>query len=240
MKFDRCIVTITFGKSFEKLAMLTRPFLEEYCHKTKADLIVWTTPDPHNHPFFKKMDISVLLSIYKEVLFIDTDILITRGAPDLFDTVPKNFSLALYEEGHLAKNGPNDKTRHLNSWVNSYKQYLSESDNSNTIDIIRNLNDGWNENYFNSGVMLCRQGSFDLFDLPIPETMIQNWFPEQDFLNYLIYHYNLDVFFLSHNFNRFPYWQEKDSREDRINSHFIHYAGVPERDKMIQLDIERR
>lgn len=237
MRSPRCIVTITFGNEYVEMSKITHPIMESYSNRVGADFIVWNTPFPHEHPFFKKMDIKQLLSVYEQVLFIDTDVVITPRARDIFQMMPDGYSLGLYEEGHLATNGPNDKSRHLKSWVETYKMYCENK--GLVLDDHLSLNDDWNNLYYNSGVMLCRPNSFDIFELPIPEQLIDGFFPEQDFLNFLIYYYKINIFNLSFEFNRFPYWQEKDSKQDRILSDFIHYAGVPDRLNMMLTDIER-
>ena len=81
---NRALITVATGSEFLDILMLTRPFMQEYCERVNADLIDLTNHTEHWAPM-EKFRVRYFAEHYDEVLFVDTDAVITDRCPNLFE-----------------------------------------------------------------------------------------------------------------------------------------------------------
>jgi hypothetical protein len=236
------VVTIVIGDRHKKISELTLPSQIEYAKKLNADFIIYDHDQyriysHENHiengkqnlltinskkiriskdnqkemlksdfGCYNKMNLVELLDMYERVLFVDTDIIIRDDSPDIFKIVPKD-RVAMWRE-------PNAQNRYLvmKAWCDFY-----------------NLNiKNWDENYYNSGVILFSRGHEKLFSIerkiPTKEDLPDDIWYEQTLINSNIFEHNIKMFKISHHFNRIFFLDPLIS-ESRYDSFFIHYAG---------------
>jgi hypothetical protein len=195
---SRAIATLCLGEKYIELSRLTHPMMLDYAVRCRADFITFLDNRfLPGKPFYEKYRINDLLETYESVLFLDTDIVVTPHAPDIFDIVPPEAFGAYFVSEH---------TDHHDQAI---------------LDIQRDLGDiGWRHTYFNSGVMLARRVHRVLFD-PALGTH-HGPYPEQTQLNYNVHKLGVPTFDVTYKFNHTT--AVKKSHE-RLSSYFIHYPG---------------
>ncbi len=91
----RAIVTLCIGDNAEKFGKYSHQAMKLYATRINADFIKLDEPKINfksakkfNPILFEKYQVHDILAIYDRVLFLDTDILVTPHAPDIFNIVP--------------------------------------------------------------------------------------------------------------------------------------------------------
>lgn len=193
------IVTISIGEAFEKIARTTHPTIKDYAERCGADFIVW---DEQNTDYinaaFMKFELGTLLTKYDRLIYIDTDCIVKKNTPNLFDIIPEG-AFAAFNEGILTCR-KNHKANFCIR-VNIYDQAWVESNY-----------------YFNSGVMVIPKICKDVFTKP--EVCINNFY-EQTQLNYLIHKSRIPTIALDYKFNAMNI-----KGLDQTKGNIIHFAGV--------------
>lgn len=224
----KLVVTLAIGDHFQKMAELTHPLLKRYAEKCGADFLCFDQVKLKQKlglVTYEKFQIfDVLNGDYDQVLFVDTDIVVTPNAPSVFDLCPPTSFGAANEAGY--------------SMAETHKAVTQEQ--LGEVD--------WKHPYFNSGVMLFGPQHKAVFN-PDGE-ILQRWtkndknsdhvMSDQPILNYLVNYLNFDFVDLGVHFNRTRV--QKDTH-NRFQSYFIHYAGPSghrygDRLKQIELDMK--
>lgn len=87
-------MVIAIGEEYEKIALLTSPYIKQYAQKVKADLIFikerkYSLGIADNMCIcYEKSHIYELLLHYDRVVYWDIDLLVRNDCPNLFDIVP--------------------------------------------------------------------------------------------------------------------------------------------------------
>jgi alpha-N-acetylglucosamine transferase len=190
----KAILTIAVGQAFHDIAALTHPAMAAYARRTNADFISLNTDAAEPH--FQKARIAEFLKIYDRILYLDTDIVVNDGCPDLFAIVPEDRFGAWFPNpmfpGRFA-----DRIRLV-------QQVLGDI--------------GWVDNYFNSGVMLVSPAHAAAFD-NLGE--YRDDFFEQTLLNYRVRQDRYPTKDIGFRWNH----TGAVVSPSRLQSHFIHYAG---------------
>lgn len=209
----KALVTLTMGDFYQKMAVHTHPLLRAYAEKIGVDFIVINTPaisEKYKVPKkYEKFQIFELLARYEAVLFVDTDIVVTREAPNVFELVPPDTFCAVSEEGFSGSLQEKEVTQ----------KYLGEVN--------------WRNTYFNSGLMVIPKSHRELFNLD--DKQIAYWatgdfrknYPsllnDQPFLNYYLNKLSLPFFELDYRYN---HTNVHKNSSKRFSSYFIHYSGA--------------
>src|SRR5208283_1281765 len=96
----KLISTILVGK-YQQLTPLTRPLIERYAKKCRADFYCMTESKNPDYPLFDKLELTKL--DYDRMLIIDGDALVRNDCPNLFNIVKKGM-FAGYDEGSQLPN----------------------------------------------------------------------------------------------------------------------------------------
>jgi lipopolysaccharide biosynthesis glycosyltransferase len=161
--------------------------------------------------YFEKFFFVKLLEDYERVLYIDTDVLITPFAKNIFEEYPDVNKFYAYHE--------NDFPTVMD------RDYCIKP----LLDDTPNWPNGKNGKlqYFNAGVFLVSNKYKNIFEnfLDVPNLPTILNFGDQTYLNYLIAKNNVPFESIDYSFNRMNLGKRDDNGE-RFNANFIHYAGI--------------
>ncbi len=196
---------------------LCKKSVKLYCDKFNLDLIEVIQPiynikgmQNYNYLTFEKNQIYHFFNQYDRIIRLDSDILITPNCPNLFEVVPENMIGAVFEDVGSRKN-------HRKSQIQLVKNELGSVD--------------WDENYFNSGMIVVSKMHKDLFLLTSDDLkQISNSnlgdMKEQTFLNWRIHKHGINLFPLDYHYNHMSMFSETwNNSADPLKSYLIHYAG---------------
>jgi len=191
----RAVLTIAAGQSFGGIAALTHPAIEDYARQIGADFISINTET--GAPHFQKFRLAEFLGIYERILYLDTDIIVTEGCPDVFTIVPPDAFGAWFPNPMIP---------------GRFADKIARAQ-----EILGDI--GWVENYFNSGVMVVSAAHRPIFENPDDYT---DAFFEQTQINYRVQKGKYRTFDLGFRWNHTAvrHW------DTRLQSRFIHYAGL--------------
>jgi len=221
------VITLAIGDHFEEMGKITHPLMRAYAEKCNSDFIVISEPklqDQIGLVTYEKFQLyDYLDGQYDQVLFIDTDIVVSPDSPNLFLKFdPKTFAASNEETYSMAQKHKKITQKQLGKI-------------------------SWKYPYFNSGVMLISPYHRHIFD-PTGETLTK-WINNRDnddhvmsdqpILNYMINASVDDFYDLGYKFNRTRVLRDTHNRFD---SYFIHYAGPSghrygERLKQLEKDV---
>ena len=200
MKF--AVVTIAIGDKYQKMGEITHPRIKQYADKINADFIIIDKQKISNTtPHWEKFQLLDFLSQYDRILFLDTDVLIRKNCPNLFDLVPED-KIGMFNECPFVER----RDVAMEMCADAYKMKDFR----------------WDGKYYNSGVMIVSKCHRMLFRKPDFE--LSNFF-EQTYLNMMIQRMKIPIFDLQYFYNRMS-CMDKISAKDRYESYIIHYAGV--------------
>ena len=185
---------------------ITIPFMKSYCNTHNFDFILnqelkYPNFNSKVHGAFERYALYDLLNDYDRILYVDTDIIIKKNSPNIFNIVPEN-QLGVYHESDDFD---------LNYFINLLKPKY------NFRGITR---------YFNSGVLVVSKIHKPLFDMQKVEeffkNVTKNTLADQDYLNIYTYVNNIPVYSLSYKFN---YLIRPFILKNFDSAHFVHFAG---------------
>lgn len=198
------LITIVIGKQAEALFEITQPFFDSYAKNINADLIVIRDLNYEGKilpmPYYAKLKLTEYLNQYKQVVYLDCDIIILPESPNIFDYVPEE-NLGVVIEG-----------KDLSHWKSLYLVTAEMGTLEN-----------WQkpDQYFNAGMIVCSQIHQQLFEYP--DSFFLGQFPDQTFLNWKSRALNYSFTYLDYKFNYLPYYQKSSLL--RRESYFVHFAG---------------
>lgn len=198
---NNAVVTLCIGNQWDEMANLTHPTIKAYADKIHADFIVINIPFIQaKDEGFEKFQLAKILNSYDRVIYLDTDIIVTRRCPNLFEKVEKYDIGAFVESDYFTVSREVDHRQRI-------------------IELQKQLgNIGWVNQYINTGVMVLSKRHASIFEIP------QNYvvdLREQSQLNYNIKKYGFWIQDLGIRFNKMDFINPLD----RFESYIIHYAG---------------
>lgn len=203
----RAIATLAIGK-WEDIPVVHDP-MRKYAKHCDADFIKITKRQhPNRHVYFEKCQILGLFDKgYEQVLYLDSDLLVTPNAfkvPPVFDRTKE---LAMFDE-----------RTHGDFWT-----YTLVRGHYWRVGV--EIDDNWSGQYFNAGVMLVPKKHKYMFKNLIPT----DWSPyDQTSFNIWIMMNKVPVHRLNWRWNCMPYISWEVRVEDAC---FCHYAGWKEFDR---------
>ncbi|TCS40292.1 glycosyltransferase [Reinekea marinisedimentorum] len=233
----RIIVTVAVGENGQKWADYSHPLMRRYAEQCGADFFVLSG---HNlkdmWPGFSKLLLGSQLKVYDRMLYLDSDILVSPTAPNLFDFVPPDSLGATVIDSLPPEVAPAVK----NGWIsNDIKKSQKEFGDIQ-----------WSSEYFNSGAMLfCKEhlGIFESalsvakhwFDISTDRSLSEfRVFADQTLFNYFAKARNAKVFDIGYKYNHTPAF---NAFGHRYHSNFYHYVRLrPHRrgDRLRQMKID--
>jgi glycosyltransferase involved in cell wall biosynthesis len=138
------LITLAIGPKAQKLMAVSRPGLMDYARRIGADYHEVTEsgfPGQSRMVFYNKLKLRKLLDRYERVLYMDCDIIVSPGAPDLFRAVPETHLGCCFETIPAHRTDPIAHAQKVMGKI-----------------------DGWDRDFFNAGLMVVSQSHKHLFD----------------------------------------------------------------------------
>jgi lipopolysaccharide biosynthesis glycosyltransferase len=185
--------------------------IKEYAKKCGADFFVFDH-DPvemkhlNKYIFWRILKVNELFDQgYDRILHIDTDVLVTKNAPNIFDEVPYDHIGVVYEDKGTRKA---DRIRRINSIQSDFGDV------------------GWKTGYLNEGVMLFSKCHRELFTSIDGKWVNTPNGPSQGHFGWKIHKHDMKVIDLGYKYNHMSMFSESwNGNKSRFDSYFIHYAG---------------
>ncbi len=215
---EHAIIVTNVGSA--DTAIWSRPLMQRYCDRFGLDYVEirdtafsFKGVDPdYNYLNFEKFQAFDALSRYERILRLDTDVLISPAAPNIFDQVPESCMGVVYEDC-----GNKAEKRHADM-----EEVAREFQGS-----------PWNRHrYFNSGVMVVSRRHRDVFRLtPQDRRAIESGRlgrpKEQNLCNWKVREAGCPIHELDYRFNHMRMFSERwNGAPHRLGSYFVHYAGA--------------
>jgi lipopolysaccharide biosynthesis glycosyltransferase len=200
MSSRHAVVTVCTGKEYRRIAAISHPPMKQYARAIGADFIdLGSVRIPHApSPHWKKLALHDILGRYDRAVYFDTDILIRRDCPDLFQVVP-SAKVGVLDEGKRI-----DRQDAMVEAVAKYRHPVR-----------------WCGTYYNTGVMVLSRSHRGLF--APPARMIQTGMYEQSLLNLRLLSGSFPIYPLPMRFNTTLVMPAR--WRSRLDAYIIHYAG---------------
>lgn len=200
---EKRLVTTRADENVESTTEITHPIIKWYAEKCKADFKILENDKGEAHRHYRILQLYDLFEEYDRILILDSDILILKTCPNIFDVVPKGKIGSIYED--------------LGS-RQEFRRSLIQRVQTEREDV------GWKEGYINTGFALFPKEYRDIFDLDSEKCWMD--FGQDDIeLGYQIHLRNYEVFELPCEFNFMSMFAEPWSGKNKSDAHVIHYAG---------------
>lgn len=205
------VVTVTIGQEYERLARLTHPTISAYASKIGADFVVFDKKEvATTTPHFEKLKIYHLLNKYERIIYLDTDVIVRRDCPNLFNIVPEG-KLGIFNNGAFLDCLP----------------YMQQACKQYSVEVPE-----WKRDFYNTGVMVISRHHKFLFEKPQNECA--HSLNDQGLLNLRFAIKKPDIHRLSYEFNRMTF-MDTFTGEPRHASYIVHYSGAPNKTSILGL-----
>ncbi|MHA1819592.1 MAG: glycosyltransferase [Promethearchaeota archaeon] len=207
LKLKKAVVTLCIGT--EEWAPYTHPPMMLYAKKINADFI-WINSRRVNYNkvknvnpvLFEKYQIYDILEDYDRVLYIDSDVLITPHAKNIFDYVPYDKIGGVFEDFGMDME---DRRKR----IKKVQEILGDV--------------GWTEGFMNSGVFVVSKPHRDAFKYICKYGALDLKY-EQTNTNWYFRKAGYDIINIDYRFNYMGIMRVYYGTEPR-DAYFIHYAG---------------
>lgn len=207
MKF---LIVTRSDSNYREISNVTHPIIKIFAEKWNAKFLV--LDEHYDYPncpgwygrFYRILHIYDLFTKYDRILHIDSDVIINKNCPNIFEVVPSDKIGTVYEDV-----GTRKKDRY--NRIKEAQKYFGEV--------------GWKKNYINMGLFLASKQHRNIFQ-PIDNKL---WFGRGSgdiVVGYNIKKYNYEVYELPYKYNHMKIFSEPWNKEaNRFDSFIIHYAG---------------
>ena len=204
------VVTVSLGRKMQAIGKLTHPLMRRYADEIRSDFVVI---DRHvvarRQAKFEKLQIYDLLKLYDRILYLDTDIVVMPGCPNLFRQVPAGKFGAFFDSE------VKDNDADIPVWRDEEIAYFQEKYG----DI------GWGSVYFNTGVMVLGKAHREIVNYHRGFHRGKR-FIDQTQINYNFQKSGAAAFDLGTKFNYLLALNHSKRQFDaRFENHILHYAG---------------
>jgi lipopolysaccharide biosynthesis glycosyltransferase len=215
------LVIINIGST--DTAALSRALFQHYCDRWELDFVELREPRlnikgadaRYNYRNIEKFQAFDVLDDYERILRLDTDVLVSPRAPNVFDVVPEGALGVVFED---VADKRASRQQEAEAVCAAYG------------------GPAWGERrYFNSGVMVFSRAHQQAFRLNDQDRSLLaqgglGSFKEQNLCNWKAYAGSGDLFELDHRFNHLRFFSDRRyGGHHRMNSFFLHYAGSQRR-----------
>ena len=204
----KLLITTRADKNIKDITDLIHPIIKSFAKKWNADFSILShisdcdVSDGRYH--YRIMRLYDLLTEYDRIIQIDSDIIINKTCPNLFNLVPYNMIGTVLE----------DKGSRLNNrraLINRVQEMWGDI--------------SWKEGYINTGVFIVSKSHRGIFRRFLGNYWVQDGFDDVH-LGYQIHRLGLKIFELDYRFNHMSIFSEEwNGNPLRFDSYIIHYAG---------------
>lgn len=199
----RSLVLTMGDATYRPLTDLTFPSVETYAGSIGADFhVISSRTIPNVHMGYEKFQARGLLDRYERIIYLDGDVLVRPGTPNLLDLVP------------YGSFGAVNELDYLNHWTEEM--------------VARQIapcgwEGAWSWGQFNSGVMIFDDTHKKVFENPVV-TNLPLW--DQPCLNVAVRRLAVPFFNLPVAYNFMVYHRYSHYSELRRQAHILHFSGV--------------
>ena len=192
----------------EEWAEFTHPLFKKYAEKCGAEFLIISGKAPFldhdNQPHYRLLMIYKLLEEYDRVLHLDTDMIINKNCPNIFDEVPEDTIGSIYEDIGIRMFDRRQKIAYIqNMWGDV----------------------NWKTGYTNAGTFLLSREHRDVFKPHKGKFWVTEGTADLH-MSYNIHKYNFKVKELEFKWNHMTMFSEEwNNNASRFDSYIIHYAG---------------
>jgi len=207
---SKLLITTRADNNVDYIAELTHPLFKDYAERCGADFLVLDNIAPaegdDNVAVYRIMQHYDLHDTYERILCLDTDIIINKNSPNIFDYVPED-KIGCTLEDTVITERIKDRREAIEHVQKKWKDI------------------GWKSNYINSGVFLTSRMHRDIFQSVDGEYWTGRG-SDDIHLGYQIHKNGYEIFRLPFQYNHTGLYSEaRGGGHDRMNSYFLHYAG---------------
>lgn len=187
---------------------ITFKSITKYADKCSADFVVLSNPAPFltsdNKPHYRILELYKMFDKYDRILHLDSDMIINKNCPNLFDVVPEDSIGSIYEDvGSRAPDRRNKILKMQAHWGDV----------------------GWREGYTNAGTFMMSREHRNIFQSHNGEYWIA-WGSADLHMSYNIHKFGFNFHELGFEWNHMTMFSEPwNNHADRFKSNIIHYAG---------------
>jgi len=188
---------------------ITHPIFKEYAKKCNADFVNISQPAPFltddGNQHYRALYFQQLLEKYDRIIHLDTDMIINKNTPNLFEIVPEDEIGIVYEDV-----GSRLAPRRL--LINHIQSLWGDVN--------------WKKNYTNAGCCIFSKKHSNIFD-SYNNMYWKGWGSVDVHMSYMIHKHKHKVKELGFEWNHMTMFSEPwNGNANRFNSKIIHYAGV--------------
>lgn len=218
------LVVTRADNNIREITGLTFPIIKRFCREWDADFMALDHVPPilsdDKRPHFRITKVAELLNNYDRVLNLDSDLVINKNCPNIFNIVPEDCIGTIYEDVGSRKHNRRARIENAQNKFGNIE---------------------WESGYINTGVFLVSKIHAEIFK-PINGQYYTEEGSDDVHIGYQINKLGFKVHELDYRYNHMTMFSE-DGR-NRFDSFIIHYAGrgifdASSRNEQIRLDIEK-
>lgn len=206
----KLLIATRCDKKIRTISDLTHPLIKEYAEKCGADFLelteeppIWTNENPPR-PHYRIMEFYNLFEKYDRIASIDTDLLINKNCPNIFETVDNDCIGSIYED-------VGDSASHRRGQIKKVQEQFG--------------NVGWETGYINTGFTVFSKCHRDIFQ-PIDGKYFMDFGYDDVHLAYQAHRFGFKFQELDFKWNHMTMFSRPwNNYSDRFKSYIIHYAG---------------
>lgn len=222
MKF---LITTRADKNIKKMTDLTHPIIKKFAEKWNADFLILDHNADCDVPMgkihYRIMLFYDLLEEYDKIIHLDSDVVINKNCPNLFNIVPYDYIGTIFEDRGSRQKNRRDRIKEIQ------KKWISI---------------GWKTGYINTGVFVVCKSHRKIFRKFNGKYWIQKGFDDVH-LGYQINRLGFKIAEFSYQYNHMSIFSEPwNESPSRFNSYIIHYAGkarFPDRGNRTRVELIR-
>lgn len=188
----------------KSISDMTHPILKDYADRCCADFLVIS--DCKNlHMHYRILQFYDLFETYDRILSVDSDIIVTKKCPNIFEVVPEGMIASVYEDVGSRRNDRRSRIQAVQKKFGSV---------------------GWDSGYINTGFALFPKEYRDIFKIKDESELWIGLGYDDVFLGYRIKKFNYRFYELPIVYNYMSLFSEAWSNfKSRGEAFVIHYAG---------------
>lgn len=224
----KLLVATSADNNIEGYSCYTLPIQKMWAKEWGADHTILSDPI-YSRPAmwcYRTLAFQHLLVTYDKILYIDADIIINKGCPNLFTQLPFDTIGAVTEDKGSRQKERRDRIKKVNAYFGDI---------------------GWKKDFFNMGFYLVSKLHRDMFRM-INDKLWEKRGWDSPFYSYQIMRLGYKWVDLGYKWNHMSMFSEEwNGSLSRFDSHILHYAGgatFPDkgkrtREQLIKDDVEK-
>lgn len=201
---EKRLVLTRADEDVAEYTKISHPIIQQYANRCSAKFeILEDCKGLHKH--YRIMQLYDIFEDYDRILVLDSDILIRKDCPNLFETVPEDAIGIIFEDQGSREEDRLDRIKRAQELYGDI---------------------GWTSGYINTGVALFPKISRDAFKYdPEKDKLWMDFGYDDVFLGWRFFKMGIEVFPFNYKLNFMSLFSEPWSGKNRSEAYIIHYAG---------------